>query len=65
MRPNFFKRLFRAFHPLRPLPPWPALGDERAIAARYARGNVLLQMGRMQTVAEYEEQKRRVLNHAF
>ena len=64
-RPNIFKRLLRAFRPIRPVSPWPPMGDERAVVARYARGNILLQTGRIQTRREYEAQKRRVLSHAF
>lgn len=62
---HILKRLVRAFRPLKPISPWPPMGDERAVAARYARGNILLQAGRIQTREEYEAQKRRVLRYAF
>ena len=58
-------RIIRSFLPVRPVSPWPAMGDAKVVASRYARGNILLQMGRMQTRAEYEAQKKRVLGHAF
>lgn len=61
----WIKRILDALRPSRPFSPWPAMGDEKTTAARYARGNILLATGRMQTVAEYEAQKRRVLSHAF
>lgn len=64
-RPNFFKRMVRAFRPVKVVSPWPPMGDEREVTARYARGNILLQTGRIQTRAEYEAQKRRVLSHVF
>lgn len=65
MKTNIVRRMIRAFRPLKPISPWPPMGDERQIAARYGRGNVLLQSGRILTSEEYEEQKRRVLSYPF
>ena len=62
---NWFKRILDAFRPERPIQLWPPMGDEKAIAARYARGNVYLQTGRLMTASEYEAMKRRVLSYDF
>lgn len=60
---NWIKRLLDAFRPVRPRPLWPPMGDEKAIAARYARGNVYLQTGRLMTAAEFADMEKRVLSH--
>ena len=61
---NWFKRILDAFRPERPIQLWPPMGDEKAIAARYARGNAYLQTGRLMTAAEFAEMEKRVLSHA-
>lgn len=42
-----------------------ATSDLKRRIARYARGNVRLQLGHVVTSNEYEVQKRRVLAHDF
>jgi len=39
--------------------------DEKRVVAKYARGNVKLQLGKIMTVREYDVQKRRVLAYDF
>ncbi len=42
---------------------YPPSADYKRLMARYSRGNVLMQQGRIMTRSAFEEMERRVLSH--